>query len=516
MNYLAIVVSLALRSVVYYAFFMLRITVTFIESLYFKLPCLFLPARVTTYACARVYRVLGRYKFDVMLSPAQARDFITWHDGCHVPSYVLSSHVTLYAVNTREAVFVETARSVHVTSCTEYAFMRLAQFQHAVRVITLPLDAFHELALQVNSESVADDAMTSAQSRCHDHDVTSDQQPDQNNDVMSLQVPLLDATNVTSLTTTANGNRKCTDDAPVEERVLRCQVSEKLIFLSMTGRCGSTLLCQLLHASSDVTAFSEPEVLNTLAQYEGRIPERQLYALIKSCVILLCKPGKRSAGAGHVEEFEGVAVRAYAFKMTPPTVALVPTLLRLFPRSKQLFMYRQGLHVARSSYRVAPQMPLIQLALLNAKLSARRAERVFESIGVASDMLAIVTDSDIAFFYHIWATCVRVYLHCRRDGLAVVGVRYEDLQGDTCAALQRILRYCELPARAHSELSDVIAHIVSRDSQTNSPVSKSAVSRYERAEISARDRRAIEMINSRYELPDIAQPCHLEGTITSS
>lgn len=79
-----------------------------------------------------------------MISQANTlQNFIAIHKGFCDPSIVLNDNVTLYAVNQREAVFVECDDDITVTSV-----MKPAQYQRARRLIILPIHSVHRLAAQ--------------------------------------------------------------------------------------------------------------------------------------------------------------------------------------------------------------------------------------------------------------------------------------------------------------------------------------------------------------------------------
>ena len=107
----------------------------------------------------------------------------------------------------------------------------------------------------------------------------------------------------------------------------------KLIFISNTARCGSTLLSQVFEETNRVLSFSEPDALNAIGLYEGRMPQKELDRLVINSVRLLCKPIERQ-------------IDGYLLKTTAPTIDAVPMFMRLFPDSKQVFMYREGLKVS--------------------------------------------------------------------------------------------------------------------------------------------------------------------------
>ncbi|CAM6054407.1 unnamed protein product [Sphagnum tenellum] len=66
--------------------------------------------------------------------------------------------------------------------------------------------------------------------------------------------------------------------------------------MDMTGRCGSTLICQMMAKVPQVRSLSEPwATVHAHGHYvNGRITLEQLRQLFRSCIRLQCKPEKQS------------------------------------------------------------------------------------------------------------------------------------------------------------------------------------------------------------------------------
>lgn len=95
---------------------------------------------------AQVMDIRFRYRFDEVVLPNSSSHFITTHNAFVHPEYVLQKEITIYAIEEDAAYFVEAPKGVEVWRSCYGAFHRLAQFEHALRLVRLPLYAFHELA----------------------------------------------------------------------------------------------------------------------------------------------------------------------------------------------------------------------------------------------------------------------------------------------------------------------------------------------------------------------------------
>jgi hypothetical protein len=87
-------------------------------------------------------KVWGRHKMDLVLEPSGPSNFLLVHHSWEDANYVLSDTVSLYYITKDEAVFVECAPKVNVTSSHFSPFMRIAQFRHAKKV-TCSVPATH-------------------------------------------------------------------------------------------------------------------------------------------------------------------------------------------------------------------------------------------------------------------------------------------------------------------------------------------------------------------------------------
>mmetsp|Transcript_10250 Transcript_10250/g.31321 ORF Transcript_10250/g.31321 Transcript_10250/m.31321 type:complete len:443 (+) Transcript_10250:195-1523(+) len=101
------------------------------------------------YESAHVQDVVFRFKFDTFLGYNRTNDFLLLHRGFVDPSYLLKDNVSLYAVNEREAIFVEADEGTQLWRSEHSSFLSLAQFHNARRVITLPLEQFHRFADEI-------------------------------------------------------------------------------------------------------------------------------------------------------------------------------------------------------------------------------------------------------------------------------------------------------------------------------------------------------------------------------
>lgn len=113
-------------------------------------------------ASAHVQDIKWRRKIHHLVI-ADSSNFITFHNSFKHPNYVLKPHVSLYCVTDTEAVFVEVDEKENIYSSNNHFYN--AQFQHARRLITMPLGVFHKIATDLGDPRIPV-ALISSTGRC--------------------------------------------------------------------------------------------------------------------------------------------------------------------------------------------------------------------------------------------------------------------------------------------------------------------------------------------------------------
>ena len=272
----------------------------------------------------------------------------------------------------------------------------------------------------------------------------------------------------------------------------------EVVFVTNTSRCGSTLLCQLFEETGSCVSYSEPEALNALAALIGKLPKDQLELLGRNVIRVQCK------------SLRNLPIMAHVLKLTAPTINAVPMFVKLYPESKQLFMYREGLKVVQSNIKVATQMPMLALTFKLLAFHPRLSEMCVESMGVQAKDFKVRLPSPMAFCVFIWALHCRKYLDLRLQGIDINAIKYEDLVAHPVESTKAIFRYCSLP----EELAEKAIKALSKDSQGKSPLSMKNLSKAKTKELIGQDKITSDAICEQMGLPRIPEECNLEGTIT--
>ena len=98
---------------------------------------------------AQVLRIIFTYRYDVFLQPLSLIDFFLVHEQFDHSERVLKDNVELYYVDDKQAVFTEAEEGVQQWRNEYGAFLKVTQYQQAVRVIILPLHAASRLSDKV-------------------------------------------------------------------------------------------------------------------------------------------------------------------------------------------------------------------------------------------------------------------------------------------------------------------------------------------------------------------------------
>ena len=273
----------------------------------------------------------------------------------------------------------------------------------------------------------------------------------------------------------------------------------ELVFVSNTTRCGSTLLTQIFEETGECVGFSEPDAFNAIATYKNKMPQDELYKLIRNSIRMQCKP------------LCNRHISAYIIKLTGPSIEAVPMYLHLYPNSKQLLMYREGLKVAQSLVRAATQAPMFALALLVANIHPRFTQMTIEAMGLPAKDFGVRLQNPLTRCVHTWAVICHNYLKLRNDGYKINAVKYEDLVKHPLETTKVIFKYCNIP----DELAEKAIKALNKDSQRHSPLSMKNMANAETLELVENDKVTADAICDQMGLPRIPEPCNLEGTITT-
>jgi hypothetical protein len=218
-------------------------------------------------------------------------------------------------------------------------------------------------------------------------------------------------------------------DAPLDK--------DRVLFLYSTGRCGSTLLVDILSRASKTVVLSEPDMFTQLRSHDISEDERQ--ALARSATSLLV--GRFGAGGARV-----------VFKFRSQVCQLWPSLDAALSNPPSLFMYRNAIDVVQSFDSMndsmrgmskwmvrSPMLSTLAQAWRDRRLSrmAQARDEEFASILIncrPADIVARCGWHGVLLLR--WLKYVDAYARAReRSPESLVALRYEDLIRDQAATI---------------------------------------------------------------------------------
>ncbi len=301
----------------------------------------------------------------------------------------------------------------------------------------------------------------------------------------------------------------------LEETGYANSYKERLIFLGMTARCGSTLLCQIFHETQSCIAYSEPGLPNDLHIFANTMASRNCESentkkYIKYAFMLLCKPVQDRDTVAHIMKFQ------------PGCSPYIRYLQVLFPDSRALFIYRDVRSAFRSYLKIVPTLPIVVVLAALALVSNKVYDKFLVSNGhrppgkrdYFASIEKLLTQRESDMFYD-FVPPVAEYFKAREQGCPMAGIRYEDLVAEPEAILGKAFRHCGIPL----ELVARGLPAMGRDSQKGSPLDWQAVAKHKNSrlsfELSDKLQRDLKTLCQEFSVPDLLVNEILPGTLRS-
>jgi len=173
-------------------------------------------------------------------------------------------------------------------------------------------------------------------------------------------------------------------------------------------------------------------------------------------------------------------------------------------------MYRDVIAVAKSRYRMSMVQPAYRLVFLLGRLSGQLTKMMFNAMGYDGSDFCVRIDNDLATGVLVLAVSAVPYLEMRRRGFDVQALRYEDLVDQPLEMCRVVLKFCNLPA----SLADQAVLAFNIDSQRNSIIGQSTIGHLKSPQLTPRKRAELNELLKQYNMPVIAEPYIIDGTLT--
>ena len=269
-----------------------------------------------------------------------------------------------------------------------------------------------------------------------------------------------------------------------------------VIWVSQTGRCGSTILCQVLEHIPGTLVIAEPDppaIIESMHRVQV-ISEEERDKLLISTIKLLCKP---RAGTKRI----CIKTRGYC-------VSLVEPISKLFPEFRQILMYRNCKETVASYIAFLNYNPLIQVSkmlmdsdwLTFARRSIKKSAEI-DFIRKTKESEAIAADTNVTsavgLFTYMWANYMFVLRDAMRHDETIFAVKYEDFLADRVEAFRDVFEKLGLDL---NNLNTALT-VFEKDSQRGTVVSRSRVGHSSYYVISDKEKIEADVILSCYKLP---------------
>lgn len=273
-----------------------------------------------------------------------------------------------------------------------------------------------------------------------------------------------------------------------------------LILLGNTTRCGSTLLAQMLDKTDQIACISEPAAFDAIAMacQNQQMTRQQLDRYITSGIRLICKPVDRK-------------ISAYFIKIVATSMTHMADIREVFPDTKLLFMYREGLDVAVSMASTAYVAPMWSALLILGRIHKAVARTMVEQMGLPGKYVNFRIKNDVLTGVMVWVLLCKKYLTLRSENLPICAIKYEDLIEDPEYTLEQMFSYCDLPRFEMKKALRGMEH----DSQRSSVFSKANISKKSpKLKLPNHLLPEARAFCEQHGIPSVPDPCVLEGTIS--
>ena len=214
---------------------------------------------------------------------------------------------------------------------------------------------------------------------------------------------------------------------------------ETLIYVPNIGRCGSTLLNQVLNQMDGVWALSEPDVFTLVGMMDrSEVDEADLRLVLEAATRLAYRPPKPQQ-------------RVFAIKSRSQGTFCADLMYRVFPQARFIFMYRDAVSWAKSLYEFVQHygIPVVlsdEMKDVGWMLLTGQHNRDYLAPYLGDEDMYLEEASTLA-----WTFNMEYYLRDLTAGIPYFALRYNEFVGEREATLRDLLAHCGLPLQGFAE-----------------------------------------------------------------
>ncbi|CAH1785753.1 unnamed protein product [Owenia fusiformis] len=281
----------------------------------------------------------------------------------------------------------------------------------------------------------------------------------------------------------------------------------KVILISSTGRCGSTILSQVFEATPGLITIAEPDSMTKLTVMRLDMDKSVWSQMAKNVIRLQCKPRSDD-------------VTSYCIKTRSVCTRDVDYIAEAFPDIYQLYLYRDNLKTIMSMFNAFATTTFFRMfyACQTNIILRNCAPKKMRTMLV--DMFApdkhLKWAKEKSFVQNMsmhsvmtlgWAGMMLEYMDLNKNGVKIAAIRYEDMLNNPSKAVKAIFKYCNISEDFVAKGVEAMA----KDSQRGTDIQKDKVTKKEMT-----DDMKIEpnKILARVGLPKLDEPCIVPGLIT--
>ena len=276
-----------------------------------------------------------------------------------------------------------------------------------------------------------------------------------------------------------------------------------VIWMSNTGRCGGTMLCQVFESVPGTLAIHEPDpITNVHFMNENNTLQASEYGiLLKSMVRIMCKPRP--------------GVTRICIKPRPQCTAMMKKISELGLDIKQLFIYRNSFDTVRSWLAIMSYDPFLVFVrvctdahwfskLLPKLRNIFRYYYIQQMNGISD----LPMNSTVAcVFAYSWANQILIARDAQSCDRSIQTVKYEDIISQSRKTVTQLFERCGIDTE-HVERA---VATLSRDSQRGSSVSRAKIGDESHRHITEAERTTCDAILTQCNLPLLGEDFRFEN-----
>ncbi|TRY62516.1 hypothetical protein TCAL_14340 [Tigriopus californicus] len=280
---------------------------------------------------------------------------------------------------------------------------------------------------------------------------------------------------------------------------------KNIIFICTTGRCGSTLLTQMMDGIPNTLSMSEPDFITLLANGKKPSPKSLVRSrsdsdeLLRALIYVQCK------------DLTKTKVDNYVVKLRPSIVAIAHRIARVCPEIKHIFAYRSPEKTVASFINTVKLFPTWVFRLVFKKYVWKVYESIKPDDPELDKFFVKMIENSMQKYDHVrcWTEIVLTfYLFCKtyqeKKLVDFQPVAYEELLAQPEMEIMKILRHCSIQTTCMNDLLLPLQN----DSQKGSPLSRDNVRKVKAPDFTDAQILTIERTLAHFGFPQLTEFRH--------